>query len=111
MKTSNYKKHAKDPRAVSIAGRAPDNYKGRQYKKLAPKIWFFKKYKKDGNEKYYIKHYYKEVLDALNPYEVYQDLGEDAILLCWEPPGKFCHRHIVAEWLRDKIGIIIEEAS
>jgi hypothetical protein len=21
-------------------------------------------------------------------------------LLCWEGPGKFCHRHIVADWLK-----------
>lgn len=23
----------------------------------------------------------------------------DVVLLCWEGTGKFCHRHILAEWL------------
>ena len=109
MRTSCYSRSGKNPRAVSIAGRAPDSYAGREYKKLAPKKWFFKEYKLDGDEKKYIKYYYAEVLDKLDPKEVHRDLGEDAVLLCWEKPGKFCHRHIVAEWLRDKLGIIIEE--
>jgi uncharacterized protein YeaO (DUF488 family) len=24
---------------------------------------------------------------------------EDILLLCWEKPGQFCHRHILREWL------------
>ena len=30
---------------ISICGKAPDWYTGIQYKALAPKYWFFKKYK------------------------------------------------------------------
>ncbi len=26
--------------------------------------------------------------------------GKDIVLLCYETPGKFCHRHILAEWLK-----------
>jgi hypothetical protein len=47
MKTSYYAKSAKDPNAVSIAAKAPEWYKGKEYKKLAPKYWFFVKYKDD----------------------------------------------------------------
>ena len=100
MKTSYYSKYnGKSPNAVSIAAKAPSWYKGREYKKLAPKYWFFKKYKEDGDEDFYIKHYYKEVLNELDPKEIYEELGEDAVILCWEASDKFCHRHIVAEWL------------
>lgn len=109
MQTSYYSKNANDPNAVSIAAKAPKWYKGREYKKLAPKYWFFKKYKEDGNEEFYTEQYYKEVLNKLNPREVYNELGEDAILLCWEAPDKFCHRHIVAEWLFDNIGAEVKE--
>lgn len=109
MNTSNYAKNGTNPNAVSIAGRPPDWYTGRQYKKLAPKVWFFKKYKEDGDESYYIEQYRKEVLDKLDPQEVYNELGEDAILLCWEKGNEFCHRHLVADWLEEKLGIIIFE--
>ena len=33
---------------------------------------------------------YKKILDGLDPQKVFEDLGEDAIFLCWEPPNKFC---------------------
>ena len=48
-------------------------------------------------------------MNKLNPREVYNELGEDAVILCWEAPDKFCHRHIVAEWLSYSLGIDIEE--
>ncbi|MCD6434899.1 MAG: hypothetical protein J7L15_00700 [Clostridiales bacterium] len=99
MKTSYYSKSSNNPSAVSIAAKSPDFYKGREYKKLSPKYWFFKKYKEDGDKEFYIEQFQKEVLDKLDPNEVYAELGEDAILLCWESSEKFCHRHLVAEWL------------
>ena len=110
MKTSNYWTIGKDnSKAVSIAGRAPDWYSGREYKKLAPKLRFFKKYKKDGDKEYYTEQYYKEVLNKLDPKKVYEELGEDAILLCHEKPNQFCHRHIVSKWLNQKLGLKITE--
>jgi hypothetical protein len=38
-------------------------------------------------------------LAGLDPQAVYDLLGENAVLLCWEAPGEGCHRRIVAEWL------------
>jgi len=110
MKTSNYYISGRESNAVSIAAKAPDWFKGRQYKKLAPKYHFFKKYKLDGDEESYTRQYYKEVLDKLDPKEAFEELGEDATLLCWEKPGNFCHRRIVAEWLEKALGVTIEEA-
>lgn len=109
MKTSYFAKYRDGVFAVSIAGRAPEGFTSRQYKKLSPKYWFFKKYKEDGDEKFYTEQYQKEVLDKLDPQIVYNELGEDAVLLCWEEPGKFCHRHLIAKWLSENLGIKIEE--
>lgn len=109
MNTSYYAKSAKHPNAVSIAGKAPSWFTGRQYKKLAPKYWFFKKYKEDGDEEFYKVQFQKEVLDKLDPQEVFEELGEDAVILCWEKSGKFCHRYLVAEWLSKALNIKIEE--
>jgi len=109
MQTSYFAKSAKNENAVSIALKSPDWFTGRQYKKLAPNYWLLKKYKEDGDEEFYIKHYQKEILDQLNPKQVYEELGENAILLCWEKSGKFCHRHLVAKWLSEKLNIEIKE--
>lgn len=109
MHTSYYAKSAKHPNAVSIAGQTPAFYTGRQYKKLAPKYDFFMQYKKDGDEEAYTKKFYEEVLNKLDPVKVLQELGAHAILLCYETPEKFCHRHLVAKWLSEKTGIEITE--
>lgn len=50
---------------------------------------------------------YREHLATLNKGAIISRLkqisnayGKDTvILLCWEAPNKFCHRHLVAEWL------------
>ena len=91
---------------VSIAGKSPKffnpskNIYLKEYKILAPKYWWWKKWKDENlGEQYYIDMYYKTVLDKLNPFEVYKELGSNAVLLCYEKPNEFCHRHIVADWL------------
>jgi hypothetical protein len=109
MRTSNFQRAGKNPKSVSIAGLGPSFFKGREYRKLAPKFWFFKKFKKDGDAAFYTIQYKKEVLDTLNPKTVYDELGEDSILLCWERPGEFCHRRLVADWFKEKLGIEVKE--
>ena len=113
MNTSYYSKY-KGENAVSIAGKCPVWYKGKEYKKLAPKYWFFKEYKDPSSqfymdEDYYIQNYQKEVLDKLDAKKVYEELGENAVLLCWEKSDKFCHRHLVAKWLEKELGIKVSE--
>lgn len=109
MNTSYYAKSSNNFNAVSVAARAPLYYSGRQYKKLAPKLWFFTRYKKDGDEAFYTEQYQKEVLDKLDPKQVYEELGENAVLICWEAPGKFCHRHLIARWFEKHLGVIVRE--
>ena len=46
------------------------------------------------------KMYYKEVLDKLDVHTVAKEL-DGKILLCFEKTRDKCHRHIVAEWLRN----------
>ena len=42
------------------------------------------------------------VLQQLNDISLRSD-GGDTVLLCWEGVNKFCHRHILAEWLDQNI--------
>lgn len=109
METSYFAKSNNHPNAVCITVEPPRFYKGRTCKKLAPKEWFLKKYQYDHDEEFYTKKFYEEVLDKLDPAEVLKELGEDAILLCWEGKDKFCHRHLVAKWFFDTLGIEVKE--
>ena len=91
---------------ISICGKAPEWYEGIQYKKLAPKIGFFMEWKKNHDNQYYIEHFYNEVLENLNPAYVVGELyhlsgGKQFALICYEKPDDFCHRHLVAEWLKN----------
>jgi hypothetical protein len=89
---------------ISICGKAPDWYKGLQYKKLAPKYGFFMEWKQNHDNEYYIKHFKEEVLDKLDFYSVIpelcfmlaaEDIGKDIALICYEKPSDFCHRHLL----------------
>lgn len=104
---------------VSICGKAPEWYHGLQYKKLAPKYYFFMEWKKTHDNEYYIKHFNDEVLALLSITKVLTELQcaipEDIkikmqspfytsqewhiALVCYEKPEEFCHRHLVSKWL------------
>lgn len=91
---------------ISICGKAPDWYTGLQYKKLAPKWGFFQEWKKNHDNNYYIEHFNAEVLAPLTAQQVVGELRaklpdarKDIALVCYEKPGDFCHRHLVADWL------------
>lgn len=96
---------------ISICAKAPSWYKGFQYKKLAPKYDFFIKWKKTHDNNYYIKCFKEQVTDKLNIVEVITELNEmahslnlkdrDICLICYEKPSDFCHRHLVAKWLKE----------
>lgn len=93
---------------VSIAGKAPEWYHGFEYKKLAPKRWFFDEWKKNHDDDFYIRHYKEEVLDKLNWLDVYDEICDkleasgifhyDICLICYELPNEFCHRNLVRHW-------------
>ena len=97
------------PNAVSIA-RSSHWFKGRRYPQLSPSRDLFTRYLANMvNETEYAIEYYSETLDNLDPVIVFEELGSDAVLLCWETPDKFCHRRLVASWLVKELGIDVPE--
>lgn len=95
---------------VSIALKTPDWYNGYIYKKLSPPWWLLTDFKngshKDDTE-FYTKYFNTEILDKLKANVVIKELEtltnetrNNIILLCYEKPGTFCHRHLVSKWLR-----------
>ena len=107
MHTSSFWRfyHHHDLRLVSIALKTPDWFQGRRYPALAPRSKMLKMDEEEYRRKY------QGILDRLDPRRVYEDLGADAILLCWESPGAFCHRRLVAEWLEERLGVVVPELS
>ena len=116
--TSNYKNfNSSKFKSISISGdKGKDaGYKGDCILSLAPKYYFFRKYKDnrgiisdEENEMYYIREYYQQVLSCLDPSEVYNML-DGMIMLCYEDNTDFCHRHIVAAWLEILLGVNVCE--
>ena len=115
MKTGYFgkiKSYPKDKgyKFVSIA-RFNKFWQGEEYKKLAPPAEIIK----IEGEELYTKLYYEKVLNKLSPRQVYEELGDNAVLLCYESwkaiesGNATCHRRIVAKWFEDNLGIKIDE--
>lgn len=106
---------------VSISVYSPDWFIGAQYSKLAPTPEILREWKALEDKDLYIEAYNEEILSKLSQVSVVNDLmmlareyhlnefieedaslkeDKDVILLCYEPIGEFCHRHLVAQWLQ-----------
>ena len=68
-----------------------------------------------NNHQEYIKRYKNEILSIhKNPQDFIDRLslisdGKDVALCCFEEPGKFCHRHLIAEWLNNTLNLNVQE--
>lgn len=103
METSNFWRAGKHYDTVAISIGIPSWYKGRRCLDLAPSRAMLKMTAEEYDEHYAAK------LARLDPVQIYNRLGKDAILLCWEKPFEKCHRRWVAEWLEEALGIEIPE--
>ena len=85
-----------------------------EYKSLAPNWKLFENLKSNiiSQEKFIEE--FMEQLHSLNPNTVVDDLkslviGFEPILMTNGTKKKFCHRHVVADWLQNELNIQIEE--
>ncbi|MBW2309418.1 MAG: hypothetical protein JRG73_21075 [Deltaproteobacteria bacterium] len=104
-----------EKRAVAISRGVPGWYEGRRYEPLAPLGWMVSMIKsaapwqREKAQARFAVAYGRNILEHLDPEDVLVHLGDGAVLLCWEEPGEFCHRRIVAKWLREELGIRVDE--
>lgn len=92
---------------VSIA-RYCKFWQGLVYDKLVPPEYllnWWKNLSKEeqqiaDNREQYKTAYVTRVLAQLDVHEIAKDL-ENRVLLCYEKSADFCHRHIVAQWLKN----------
>ena len=105
---------------ISIAVKSPDWFIGPSLKQLAPSWSILSEYKETGDTARYIQRFHEEILSKLDPEQISKVIWKIAhestplifpkipVLLCYESPEKFCHRHLVAEWLTNS-GIKVKE--
>ena len=115
--TSNYGVSGKDPKAVGISRGKPWWFRGRSYDALAPTQEMLAQWRadfaaaKEDEAHAAFDAAYGAQLAQLNPAQVAHDLGDGAIMLCWESFNIRCHRRLVAEWLEQALGIEIPEVG
>jgi Protein of unknown function, DUF488 len=102
--TSNFAKSGKHADAVAISQGVPRFYRGKRYMLLAPPRWLLK-----AEDPELFDREYRKQLESLDAKQVAEDLGANAILLCWESFNVRCHRRLVAEWLEARLGIVVPE--
>ena len=113
MKTASFFTYT-GPGRISIARYAPRGTPAgfRQYRALAPDADMLKM-----TQALYLPRY-AAILDRLDPQQVWDDLhrlagDQEPVLLCWErppfTPTNWCHRRLVADWFRDRLGIEVPE--
>lgn len=109
--TSNFARNGKNPMAVSISIRPIWWYKGRQYPLLAPTWDIVMGLKmREITEKEYTQQYL-EIINGrkIDPQKLLNDLGDGAVMLCYESPNAFCHRHIIGQWITERTGVEVVE--
>ena len=98
---ANVRKMSEEQKAncVAVCRWLPKSVDMPQYLCVAPHPDILSDYKAGGSEEEYTKKYRKQ-LARLNPNEIGR-LLDGKILLCYEKAEDFCHRHILASWLRE----------
>ena len=104
-----------DGTPVGISRGVPRGKAGfRRLRELEPGSWF----KSVAPQRYLT--LYREILDRLDPQSIQDRLfgyGDTPVMLCWEfrpdchHGTRWCHRHLAAQWLEDRLGIEVREVG
>lgn len=96
---------------IGITRYKPAYWDGINIEDLAPSTNLLKKYKNKEIDEFIFEILYIEELKERgydNPEKlkrVFQNLTSlyNVVLCCYEKPGEFCHRHVLAKWLGEDI--------
>lgn len=113
MKTSYFGNLKNIEVPLSISQFPPKWYTGARLQMLAPPRDLLLETKKGmvTNEEY--TKIFNEHLSQFDPREMYEaivdEYGDNVTLLCFEKPGDFCHRRLVAKWFEDALEVEVPE--
>ena len=101
---ANWRNFPKDAIVIGITRIPPNYWKEPNYNILAPSKELLMSYRLgEIDERIFRRRYFNELAAReLDPQTVADELlkyDKDVILCCYEKPGEFCHRHLLAEWL------------
>lgn len=112
--TSYYAISGENKNAIGISNTHPDFFKGAVLSRLAPP-WQLVVSRREGridDEEFAAK--YLECLDedrGLNAESIYNLIPDEAVLLCYEKSGDFCHRRVLADFLESHLNIQVKEIA
>ena len=89
---------------ISIALFPPKWYIGDQLSAVAPDSAIFAGYKENIISEERFKKFYEYKIKQIGKEKIFKMIediakGQDVALVCFEAPGCFCHRHILADYL------------
>ena len=102
----NWKHWRSDAIPVSICRFPPKSWNGAQLLDVAPPEWLLEGVKTGNvNLDLYTK-IYQQMLRNVGRETILRKLeelsgGRDVVLVCYEAPGDFCHRHLLKEFLEN----------
>lgn len=111
---TSYYKNVKDMHCDNLVGISrvtPEDFNGRMFKALAPSSELLNAKLQGwiGDEAFKDK-YIAEIENTIGgKYKKLATILDGKILLCYEEPNRFCHRHILAEWLALKCDADVSE--
>ena len=112
LTTSYFANLAKVSNPLSISRFSPSWYRGPELKELAPSAQLLRGYHRGNTDELGYEVEFEKQLSALDAKAIYAKIlsfGENVSLLCYEKPGDFCHRRLVAEWLERELEIEVPE--
>ena len=92
-----------EPMGIKVDGKIPE---------LAPNRELFSRYKMGNIDEMEYTSIYMDQLDKIGIRDILlkiHNFGDDVVLLCWEAPNRFCHRHILADYINGKTKLEIKE--
>lgn len=106
---------------VGISRYVPQWFRGYHCLALAPTQDILDEWRAKHDRELYTQRFNKEVLATATQAQclsflsskaecprIWEDPHNHIVLLCYEKPSDFCHRHLVTEWLR-KVGVKCKE--
>lgn len=114
--TSNFQRNRTNPNAVAICRTITQwvrdlGFDGKWRPDLAPSQKLLNRLtNEDMPEEAYAAEYLRELQrNGLTPQSILDSIPDGSVLLCYERPGDFCHRRVLADWIESQTGVKIPE--
>lgn len=91
---------------IAISRGVPKGWKGPRMMDLCPPWNMIKNH---GLSQAEWEKWYRENILVWIDFDELMLMINNKVLLCWEKPGQFCHRRIVAKWIEENTGVEVPE--